>query len=91
MINVVVIYHSGHGHTAEQAKAVARGVDSASGVRATLITVSRRGDRGSPLGQPRCCRRDHIRLSDLYGQCLRAIQNLHGCLIQALDGAEMEG
>lgn len=43
MSNVVVIYHSGYGHTAEQAKAVARGVGAAPGVTSTLIAVNAEG------------------------------------------------
>jgi len=43
MSNVAVIYHSGYGHTAEQAKAVVRGVQSAEGAKATLIAVDAQG------------------------------------------------
>jgi multimeric flavodoxin WrbA len=39
MAKVAVVYHSGYGHTAEQAKAVIRGVESVSGTTATLIPV----------------------------------------------------
>lgn len=43
MSNIAVIYHSGYGHTAEQAKAVLRGAQSANGSTATLITVNPEG------------------------------------------------
>jgi multimeric flavodoxin WrbA len=39
MAKVAVVYHSGYGHTAEQAKAVLRGVQSVSGIKATLVAV----------------------------------------------------
>jgi NAD(P)H dehydrogenase (quinone) len=39
MTKVAVVYHSGYGHTAEQAKAVARGANSIAGVTAQLIPV----------------------------------------------------
>ncbi len=39
MAKVAVVYHSGYGHTAEQAKAVIRGVESVSGTNANLIPV----------------------------------------------------
>ncbi len=43
MNNIAVIHHSGYGHTAEQAKAVLRGAQSAAGANATLIAVSAEG------------------------------------------------
>lgn len=39
MAKVAVVYHSGYGHTAEQAKAVVRGVESVAGTNAVLIPV----------------------------------------------------
>ena len=39
MTTVAVVYHSGYGHTAEVAKAVARGAASVSGIDARLIRV----------------------------------------------------
>ncbi|HEY8085021.1 MAG TPA: flavodoxin family protein [Methylophilaceae bacterium] len=39
MAKVAVVYHSGYGHTAEQAKAVIRGIESVSGTNSTLISV----------------------------------------------------
>jgi multimeric flavodoxin WrbA len=38
-VNVAIVYHSGYGHTAKQADAVARGVNSTPGAKATLIKV----------------------------------------------------
>jgi len=38
--SVVVIYHSGYGHTLKQAEAVAAGAASVSGVECTLMSVS---------------------------------------------------
>jgi NAD(P)H dehydrogenase (quinone) len=38
-VHVVIAYHSGFGHTARQAEAVARGVDSVPGATAELLTV----------------------------------------------------
>ncbi len=39
-MKISVVYHSGYGHTAEQAKAVLRGVQSVSGAEALLIPVA---------------------------------------------------
>jgi NAD(P)H dehydrogenase (quinone) len=39
MANIVVAYHSGHGHTAELAKAVVRGLESVAGTTVTLVNV----------------------------------------------------
>lgn len=39
--SVVIAYHSGYGHTAEQAKAVAKGVTSVPGVTAQLVAVDK--------------------------------------------------
>lgn len=39
MTTVAVVYHSGYGHTAEQAKAVARGVSKVSEVKAVLLNI----------------------------------------------------
>lgn len=40
MSKVAVVYHSGYGHTAEVAKAVARGAAGIAGINAQLISVS---------------------------------------------------
>jgi NAD(P)H dehydrogenase (quinone) len=39
MTQVAIVYHSGYGHTAEQAKAVGRGVEKVAGVSLHLLTV----------------------------------------------------
>ena len=39
MAKVAVVYHSGYGHTAEQAKAVVRGAESVNGTDVTLVRV----------------------------------------------------
>ena len=39
MAKIVVVYHSGYGHTAQVAKAVVRGAESVSDVTVTLISV----------------------------------------------------
>ena len=39
MTSVAVVYHSGYGHTAEIAKAVAHGANLVEGIRAKLIRV----------------------------------------------------
>jgi NAD(P)H dehydrogenase (quinone) len=41
MAKVAVVYHSGYGHTAEQAKAVLRGAESVSGINAILVAVEK--------------------------------------------------
>lgn len=46
MSNIAVVYHSGYGHTAEQAKAVLRGAQAAPGATATLIAVNAEGKIG---------------------------------------------
>jgi hypothetical protein len=44
-ISVVIAYHSGYGHTARQAQAVASGAESVPGVRADLRTAEHLGRR----------------------------------------------
>lgn len=44
MVNVVVLYHSGYGHTEEIAKAVVAGAQSVTGVTVKLIPVSEVGN-----------------------------------------------
>ncbi|MEW6330791.1 MAG: flavodoxin family protein [Pseudomonadota bacterium] len=39
MVNIAVVYHSGYGHTARQAQAVADGAAGIAGVRAQLVPV----------------------------------------------------
>ncbi|HEY3327438.1 MAG TPA: NAD(P)H-dependent oxidoreductase, partial [Novimethylophilus sp.] len=39
MSKIAVVYHSGYGHTAEQAKAVVRGAQGVADTAVTLITV----------------------------------------------------
>jgi len=39
-MKIAVVYHSGYGHTAEQAKAVARGVGQVDGAEALLVPVA---------------------------------------------------
>jgi NAD(P)H dehydrogenase (quinone) len=39
-MKISVVYHSGYGHTAEQAKAIVRGVQSVAGTEALLIPVA---------------------------------------------------
>jgi multimeric flavodoxin WrbA len=39
MTQVSIVYHSGYGHTAEQAKAVARGVEKVAGVELHIFTA----------------------------------------------------
>ena len=43
MSNIAVVYHSGYGHTAEQARAVVRGAQGVDGHTATLIAVDPAG------------------------------------------------
>ena len=40
MSKVAIVFHSGYGHTAEIAKAVARGVTGVAGATAQLIAVA---------------------------------------------------
>jgi len=39
-MKITIVYHSGYGHTAEQAKAVARGAGSVAGAEVKLISVA---------------------------------------------------
>lgn len=39
MAHIAIVYHSGYGHTAEQAKAVARGAERVDGSQVTLLSV----------------------------------------------------
>lgn len=41
MIEVAIVYHSGYGHTAKQAQAVAEGVDKAGGAASVLVPVDK--------------------------------------------------
>ena len=41
MTTIAIVYHSGFGHTAKQAEAVGKGVDSVSDARAILISVDK--------------------------------------------------
>jgi NAD(P)H dehydrogenase (quinone) len=47
-MKVAIVYHSGYGHTAEQARAVARGAQSVAGTEVKLISV---GDGEVPWGE----------------------------------------
>ena len=44
MVKIAVAYHSGYGHTAKQAEAVARGIDSVAGAKAVLVAVDALGE-----------------------------------------------
>jgi NAD(P)H dehydrogenase (quinone) len=44
MAKIAVVYHSGYGHTAKQAKAVEDGAASAAGAEAFLLPISAEGD-----------------------------------------------
>ncbi len=44
MVNVVVVYHSGYGHTKNQAEAVFEGVSSDADVRASCIAINHEGN-----------------------------------------------
>ncbi|MDR3424826.1 MAG: flavodoxin family protein [Alphaproteobacteria bacterium] len=39
-MKIAIVYHSGYGHTAEQAKAVARGAESVAGAEVVVISLS---------------------------------------------------
>jgi NAD(P)H dehydrogenase (quinone) len=43
MINIVVVYHSGYGHTQKQAEAVLAGLTEDSGIKAMLLSIDSRG------------------------------------------------
>jgi multimeric flavodoxin WrbA len=49
MVTVAIVYHSGNGHTAKQAKAVAEGVQGFDGARAQLIPVESVDDHWGDL------------------------------------------
>lgn len=51
MTTVAVVYHSGYGHTAEQAKAVARGVSKVSEVKAVLLNIDEAQQNWTTLAQ----------------------------------------
>ncbi len=44
MVNIVVIYHSGYGHTKNQAEAVLSGVLAIAGINGKLIAISAEGE-----------------------------------------------
>jgi len=44
MINIVVVYHSGYGHTQKQAEAVLSGLIENSGVEAMLLPIDSEGN-----------------------------------------------
>jgi NAD(P)H dehydrogenase (quinone) len=49
MIKVAVVYHSGYGHTHEQAKAVAEGAAAVPGVEATLYRIEKADQDFEPI------------------------------------------
>jgi len=49
MVKVAVVYHSGYGHTHEQAKAVADGAASVAGVEAELLRIEGAAQDFTPL------------------------------------------
>jgi len=49
MSNVAIVYHSGFGHTQALAEAVAKGVKSVAGAKASLIPVTEAEDRAAEL------------------------------------------
>ena len=53
MKRVTVVYHSGYGHTEEQAQAVAAGIDSLDGVSVRPIAISPGSSRNSLTRQAR--------------------------------------
>lgn len=44
MVNVVVVYHSGYGHTKNQAEAIAKGTAEVKGAQAELLPVNAEGE-----------------------------------------------
>jgi len=51
MVKVVIAYHSGYGHTAKQAHAVAQGVAEVDGAEAILVSVDAIEDKWDVLAQ----------------------------------------
>jgi NAD(P)H dehydrogenase (quinone) len=49
MKSVVIVYHSGYGHTAKVAQAVQEGVNAASGVSAEMVSVTEMDDQWDKL------------------------------------------
>lgn len=68
---VAIVYHSGYGHTAKQAQAVARGAGSVDGVESLLISIDEIDRYWDTLEQRR---RHHLRRADLPGQRLGPVQ-----------------
>ena len=52
-MKIAVVYHSGYGHTAEQAKAVIRGIQSVSGSEAVLVPVAEADQHAADLAEAR--------------------------------------
>ncbi|MBK8507575.1 MAG: flavodoxin family protein [Candidatus Competibacteraceae bacterium] len=44
MANLVIVYHSGYGHTQKQAEAVGEGVTTVSGARVEVVAINAEGD-----------------------------------------------
>ena len=84
MSNIVVIYHSGYGHTTKQAKAVCAGADSTN-LSAELIAIDAEGNIPANAWEDDCCRRCcYFRFAYLYGNRIVAIQKVRRCFFKTL-------
>jgi NAD(P)H dehydrogenase (quinone) len=70
MPDILVLYYSRHGATAELARQVARGVDGVAGCRARLRTVPSIGAQGSPPSQEGAALATHDDLRECAGLVL---------------------
>ena len=83
---IVIVYHSGYGHTAKVAEAVAEGSGG------TLLADRRRRQPARRrLGADRRRRRGDLRQPDLHGQRQLAVQEVRRRVEQALVHAGLEG
>jgi hypothetical protein len=85
MSHTVVVYHSGYGHTRKQAEAVQQGAAGVPGASAELVEINAEGPVARRrLGKAGKGRRHRLRLADLHGRPVLAIQALCRCQFQGL-------
>ena len=72
-VKIVVVYHSGYGHTVKLAEAVARGVAATSGASVALVPADEAPSRWDILDGA-----DAI----IMGAPIGAVQSIHGCDVE---------
>ena len=85
---ICIVYHSGYGHTAKQAAAVADGAREVSGTDVSEVPVEDLSEEASPAWEKLDgCGSDCIWLPNLYGVSIRGPQAVYGSNLGSLDVA----